>query len=90
MLKVLVIDRCDYCDGEAYVYSGEYKDEFGELLVYLPCQGCKGSGEMEKPISLRDFADLLDRAISMEPDWAELAKEKPISQFQDSREAAGI
>ena len=47
MLKVLVIDRCDYCDGEAYVYSGEYKDEFGELLVYLPCQGCKGSGEME-------------------------------------------
>ena len=56
----------------------------------MPFQGCKGSGEMEKPISLREFADLLDHAILMEPDYAELAKQKPISQHQDSREAAGI
>ena len=90
MLKVLVIDRCEYCDGEAYVYAGEYKDEEDEHPVYLPCQGCKGSGEMEKPISLRDFADLLDRATAMEPDWATLGREKPISQTQDSRESAVI
>lgn len=30
MLKVIVITRCEYCDGEAYFYVGEYKDEDGE------------------------------------------------------------
>ena len=73
-------------DGEAYLYAGEYKDEDVERPVYQACQACKGTGEREKPISLREFADLLDHATAMEPDWAELAKEKPISQFQDSRE----
>ena len=90
MLKVVVIDRCEYCDGEAYLYSGEYKDEEIERPVYQACPACKGAGEREKAISLREFADLLDRAISMEPDYAELAKVKPVSQYQDSREAAGI
>jgi hypothetical protein len=90
MLKVIIIDRCKYCDGEAYVYTGEYKDEFGEHPVYRPCQVCKGSGEMEKQVTLREFADLLDHATAMEPDWAELAKAQPISNIQDSREAAGI
>jgi hypothetical protein len=90
MLKVIIIDRCSFCDGEAYLYAGEYKDEGVERSVYLPCSGCKGSGEMERQISLLAFQDLLDRANAMEPDYAELAKENPISQYQDSREAAGI
>ena len=89
-MKVIVIDRCEFCDGEAYLYAGEYKDGDIERPVYQACQACKGAGEREKAISLREFADLLDRAVSMEPDWSALAKEKPISQFQDSREAAGI
>ena len=83
MLKVVVIDRCEYCDGEAYLFAGEYRDGDIERPVYQACPACKGAGE-------REFADLLDRAISMEPDYAELAKVKPISQYQDSREAAGI
>jgi hypothetical protein len=33
---------------------------------------------MEKPISLQEFADLLDHA--MEPDWEEFARYKPIGQ----------
>ena len=90
MLKVVVIDRCEYCDGEAYLYAGEYKDGDVERPVYQACQACKGAGEREKAISLREIADLLDRAIAMEPDYAELAKVKPVSQYQDSREAAGI
>ena len=90
MLRVIIVDRCEYCDGEAYVFAGEYKDEYGEHPVYRPCNVCNGSGEMEKPISLQAFADLLDRATAMEPDYQELAREKPISQFQDSRESAGI
>lgn len=69
MLKGLVIDRCEYCDGEAYIYAGEYKDEFGEHPVYRPCTVCKGSGEMEKQVTLREFVDLLDRTTAMEPDW---------------------
>jgi len=90
MLKVIVIDRCEFCDGEAYVYSGEYKDEFGEHPVYRPCYVCKGSGEMEKQVTLLEFQDLLDKANAMEPDYAELSKKKPISQYQDSCDAAGI
>ena len=90
MLKVLILDRRKYCDGEAYVFVGEYKDEWGEHPVYRPCSVCQGRGEMENPISLKAFTDLLDRATSMEPDWATLGREKPISQTQDSRDAAGI
>ncbi len=90
MLKVIIIDRCASCDGEAYVYAGEYKDGDEERPVYLPCQACKGRGELEKQIPLSEFQDLLDKANALEPDWAELAKEKPISQYQDSRDAAGI
>jgi len=48
------------------------------------------SGQQTKWISLGEFADLLDCATALKPDWAELARKEPISQFQDSREAAGI
>lgn len=85
MLKVIVIDRCKFCDGEAYVYSGEYKDGDEVHPVYLPCHVCKGSGEMEKLVTLQEFQEMLDKANAMEPDFAELAMEKPISQYQDSR-----
>ncbi len=43
MWKVLINDRSEYCNGEAYV--GEYKDEFGEHPVCRPCPLCKGAGE---------------------------------------------
>jgi hypothetical protein len=51
---------------------------------------CNGSGNQAKWVSLRDFAGLLERATSFEPDYAALAKEQPTSQYQDSRDAAGI
>ena len=69
-IRVIVIDRCDLCDGEAYVYAGEYKDGDDERPVYAACQSCKGAGEVEKAILMREFADMLDRAISMEPNNA--------------------
>jgi len=84
MLKVLVIDRCENCDGEAYLYASEYKDVDVERPVYQACPACKGSGEREKAISLSEFADLLDQAFSKEPDHAELAMARPISAFADS------
>jgi hypothetical protein len=37
MLKVMVFDRCGFCDGEAYVYSSDRTDEDGnQSPVYLP------------------------------------------------------
>ena len=54
MLKVLDIDCCEYCDGEAYLYAGEYKDGDVERPVYQAWQACKGAGEREKAISLRE------------------------------------
>jgi hypothetical protein len=47
---------------------------------------CHGSGNQAKWVSLREFADLLERAASFEPDCAALAQERPISQYQDSRD----
>jgi len=91
MIKVHILDRCKYCDGEAYVFVGEAVDYKGVLYPrYLPCSYCQGSGELAKWVSLKELADLLDRATSMEPDIAELARQQPINQRQDSREAAGI
>ena len=90
MLKVLVFDSCEFCDGEAMVYAGEYKDEHEEHPVYLPCHMCKGTGELEKLVTLREFQRMLDKAIEMEPDNTELAKQKPVTQYSDSRDAAGI
>ena len=90
MLKVVVFDSCEFCDGEAMVYAGEYKDEYEERPVYVPGHMCKGSGEMEKLVTLREFQRMLDSAIEMEPDYAELGKEKPVTQYQESRDAAGI
>ena len=51
---------------------------------------CHGNGNRAKWVGLRELSDLLERAIALEPDYLELAQEKPVSQYQDSRDAAGI
>ena len=91
MIKVRILDRCEFCDGEAYIYVCEDVDARGDTFDrYRPCEMCHGSGNREKGVSLREFSDLIERAIAMEPDYLELARQKPISQYQDSRDAAGI
>jgi hypothetical protein len=90
-MKVQILDRCEYCDGEAYTFVCEDVDARGNTFDrYRPCEMCHGSGNRAKWVSLQEFSDLLERAISMEPDYLELAREKPVSQYQDSRDAAGI
>jgi hypothetical protein len=39
---------------------------------------CHGSGNRAKWVSLREFDDLLERAIVMEPDYLELARQQPV------------
>ena len=91
MIKVRILDRCEFCDGEAYIFDRQDVDSRGETYDrYRPCETCNGSGNQAKWVSLREFADLLERVISFEPDYAALAKEQPTSQYQDSRDAAGI
>ena len=91
MIKVNILDKCEFCDGEAYLPIGEAESHTGEKYIrYEPCSQCQGSGKQTKWISLRDFADLMERAISFEPDYQELASHKPVCQYQDSRECAGI
>jgi len=91
MMKVRILDCCEFCDGEAYVFVCEDVDARGETFDrYRPCEMCNGSGNRAKWVSLQDLSDLLERATSFEPDYVALSKEQPISQYQDSRDAAGI
>jgi hypothetical protein len=91
MIKVQILDRGEFCDGEAYLFVCEDVDARGETYDrYRPCEVCQGSGNQAKWVSLPEFADLLERATSFEPDYVDLSKEQPISQYQDSRESAGI
>ena len=91
MMKVCILDHCEICDGEAYVFDHQDVDSNSETYDrYRPCEVCQGSGNQTKWVGLRELSNLLERAISMEPDYLELAREKPTSQYQDSRDAAGI
>ena len=91
MIKVRILDRCEACVGEAYIFEYQDLDSRGEPYDrYRPCEVCQGSGTQAKWVSLRDFADLLEKAVSFDTDYAALAQEQPTSQYQDSRDAAGI
>ena len=88
-MKVMLLVECWACEGEAMVYCGERTEEDGSKSpIYLPCHICKGKGEVEKPITLEEFQRLLDSDVEIKPDYAELSKEKPVSQYHDSRDAA--
>ena len=90
-MKVHIRTTCSFCDGEAYLPVREAMSYTGERYTqHRRCSQCLGSGEQEKWVNLREFADLLERETSMEPDYQELARAKPTSQYQDSRDAAGI
>ena len=90
-MKVHIRITCSFCEGEAYLPVRETVSYTGERYTqHHRCPHCLGSAELEQWVSLREFADLLERATSMEPDYQELAQVKPTSQYQDSRDAAGI
>ncbi|MCJ7521276.1 MAG: hypothetical protein MUP21_03560 [Dehalococcoidia bacterium] len=89
MMKVRILDRCEFCDGEAYVFLCEDVDARGETYDrYRPCEMCHGSGNQAKWVSLREFADLLERTTSFEPYCVSLAQEKPKSQYRNGRDIA--
>lgn len=63
MLKVQILDRCNYCDGQAYLPLGEADNWKGETyLTYAKCPMCDGTGERARWISLPEFLLLLKDA----------------------------
>ena len=94
MMKVRIHDWCEFCDGEAYVPVGPDVDFNNQPYIRNQrCSYCQGKGCRDKWITLDAFIEMLTTvalADPMEPDWLELAQQEPFSQYQDSREAAGI
>ena len=91
MIKVRILDRCEFCNGEAYIFDYQDVDSRAETYDrYRPCEMCNGSGNRVNWINQQDFSELLDRVTSIEPDYADLSKERPINHYQDSRDAVGI
>ncbi|MFC1923360.1 hypothetical protein ACFLY4_08725 [Chloroflexota bacterium] len=90
-MKIHIRTTCSFCNGEAYLPVREAMSYTGERYTqHRRCAYCLGSGEQDKWVSLREFVDLLERATSMEPDYQELARVQPTSQYQDSLDAVGI
>ena len=49
MIKVRILDRCEFCDGEAYVFDCEDVDARGDAYDrYRPCETCHASGNQAK------------------------------------------
>ena len=91
MIKVKILTKCEFCDGAAYLPIGEATSYASEkYMQYEPCPQCQGSGKHTKLVSFKELADLLDQAISFEPDYQEIESHKPVSQNQDSCDAAGV
>lgn len=91
MIEVHILITCEHCGGEAYLPIGEAESHTGEQCTRCqPCPQCQGSGRQSRWIGLRAFADLLEKATAMEPDYQALALHNPASHYRDSREAAGI
>jgi hypothetical protein len=90
-IKVKVLTDCEFCEGRAYIPIGEAEDPNGGIYTrYTPCSYCEGSGLRTKYINLVDFIRLMETIDICQPDYRAMAEEEPVSQYQDSREAAGI
>ena len=92
-IKIHILDTCSTCQGRAYIPVGEAFSYTGErYLRHKPCQTCEGSGKQTRWIDLEQLVDLIADldADPMQPDYRELARAEPTSQYVDSRDAAGI
>ena len=63
IIKVKILSKCSYCNGQAYIPAGETVDTKGERYMrYFPCPKCHGSGLSGKWINLTEFQQLLEQA----------------------------
>jgi len=60
MIKVQIQTECWYCKGEAMMEVHELEFHVTDPTPrYLPCPYCKGSGNQEKWVSLKEFIAML-------------------------------
>jgi hypothetical protein len=70
MIKARILDRCEFCDGEAYIFDCQDVDSRGDTYDrYRPCEMCHGCGNRAIWVGLRGLANLLERAAAMEPNY---------------------
>ena len=63
MLKVHILNKCEHCQGQAYLPNGEGEDYKGRKYTrFAPCPMCEGSGNQAGWITLEEFATLLRQA----------------------------
>lgn len=90
-IKIHIKTECQFCDGQAYISQGKAESCTGEIYTkYRKCGYCDESGLMSKWISLVELINHMDQINVMEPDYLALAEVEPTSQYQDSRDSAGI
>ena len=59
-IKVKILSKCDDCEGQAYLPSAKGTDSRGvDYQRHAPCTTCKGFGQTEKWITLKEFQILL-------------------------------
>ena len=92
--RIQILTNCPKCDGEAYLPDDLVTCEDGQIrLTYEACWNCGGSGRQKIWIELNDLLEMLAdhyQCNPMEVDWLARSHRKPVSQFLDSLEAAGI
>ena len=82
MIKVRILDLCESCEGEAYIFDYQDVDSRGMTYDrYRHCEICNGSGNLAKWASLRVFADMLDRKTSMVLEFQEHCQVKSTSNI---------
>lgn len=92
--KVQILTPCPQCDGEAYLPDDLVTCDDGQIrLNYVACPDCLGRGQQKLWIALADLLEMLAEHYHRDPmavDWLALSRQKPVSVYQDSLEAAGI
>ena len=49
MMQVRILDSCEFCDGEAYIFDYQDVDARGEIYDrYRPCEMCHFNGNRSK------------------------------------------
>ena len=62
VVKIRVLLKCEYCNGQAYLPAGETEDYLGrKYLKYKECPQCNGSGTVARWAALDEVQQLLEQ-----------------------------
>ena len=68
MIKVHILERCEACEGQAYLPDGMDVSNNGEPYHrYKPCSSCQCGGNQTRWVSLEEYTVLLEEARCKHP-----------------------